>query len=112
MLADNVRRLERTMLAAQAAGYNGVVLDDYKFQILDSLDASYFRNLEHLHNVAGTLGLDLYPLVARFGYSNGLLSHDPNLAEGVPAIRAPLRVQNGAATLVAAPRCNWMPIRW
>ncbi len=28
MVADNVRRLERTMRQARAAGYNGVVLDD------------------------------------------------------------------------------------
>ncbi len=103
MLADNVRRLERTMHDARAAGYNGIVLDDYKFQILDSLAPGYFRNLASLKNSAAKLGLDLYPSVARFGYSNGILSHDPNLAEGVQVVRAPLRAQNGAATLVAAP---------
>lgn len=89
MVPDNVRRLERTMRQAKAAGYNGVVLDDFKFQILDRVEPEYYRNLETLRSAAAKLDIDLYPMVARIGYSNGILTHDPNLAEGLPVIRAP-----------------------
>src|ERR1700730_1032811 len=41
MVPDNVRRLEHTMRQAKAAGYNCVVLDDFKFQILDRVDSGY-----------------------------------------------------------------------
>jgi hypothetical protein len=103
MLPDNLRRLERTMRQAKAAGYNGVVLDDYKFQILDRTSALYFRHLEEIRRTAAELKMDLYPMVVRFGYPNGLLAHDPNLAEGVPVVRAPYRVRDGYVVLLAAP---------
>jgi len=96
-----VRKLERTLRMAKAAGYNGVVLDDYKFQILDRLSPEYFRHLEEIKTTARGLEMDLYPLVARFGYSNGLLAHDPNLAEGLPVIRAPYQMHGNYATLRA-----------
>jgi len=101
MVDDNVRRLETMMLRARDAGYNGIILDDYKFQILKELEPHYFHNLERVKESAAGLELDLFPVVARFGYSNGLLSNDPNLAEGVPVVRAPYRVRAGKATLVA-----------
>ena len=44
MVPDNVRRLERTMRQAKAAGYNGVVLQDFKFQILDRVVPQYHRH--------------------------------------------------------------------
>jgi len=103
MVPENVQRLERTMRQAKAAGYNGVVLDDFKFQILDRVEPEYYRNLETLRSAAAKLDLDLYPMVARFGYSNGILTHDPNLAEGLPVIRAPFRVLDGEAALVTDP---------
>ena len=103
MVPDNVRRLERTMRQAKAAGYNGVVLQDFKFQILDRVVPQYHRNLERLRDAAAELDLDLFPMVAIFGYSNGILTHDPNLAEGLPVIRAPFLMIDGEGTLVADP---------
>src|ERR1700683_4651781 len=103
MPAENVRRLARTMRQAKAAAYNGVVLDDYKFQILDRLSPGYFRHLEEVKRTAAELQIDLYPLVARFGYSNGLLAHDPNLAEGLPVVGAPYTMRDRYASLLAAP---------
>jgi hypothetical protein len=103
MVADNVRRLERTMRQAKAAGYNGVVLEDFKFQILDRVESEYYRNLETIRSFAAKLDMDLYPVVAIIGYSNGILTHDPNLAEGLPVIRAPFRVLDGEAALATDP---------
>ena len=103
MVQDNVQRLEGIMRQAKAAGYNGVVLQDFKFQILDIVVPQYHRNLERLRDAAAELDLDLYPMVAIFGNSNGILTHDPNLAEGLPVIRAPFRVIDGEAALVTDP---------
>ena len=103
MVPDNVRRLERTMRQARAAGYNGVVLEDFKFQILDRVEPEYYRNLEALRSAAAKVDMDLYPIVASIGYSNGILTHDPNLAEGLPVIRAPFRVLDGEAAQVTDP---------
>ena len=100
LVPDNVRRLERTMRQAKAAGYNGVVLEDFKFQILDRVEPEYYRHLETIRSFAAKLDMDLYPMVAIIGYSNGILTHDPNLAEGLPVIRAPFRVRDGEAALV------------
>jgi hypothetical protein len=103
IVAENVRRLAHTMHHAKAAGYNGIVLDDYKFQILDRLSPNYFRHLEEIKRTAAELQIALYPMVARFGYSNGLLAHDPNLAEGLPVVRAPYTMRDGYASLLAEP---------
>ena len=42
---QNVQQVLAIMRRAKAAGYNGVVLADYKFQILDRMPPGYFRNV-------------------------------------------------------------------
>jgi hypothetical protein len=103
MVPENVRKLQRIMLQAKALKYNGIVLDDFKFHILDRLEAEYFYNLEEVRRSAAEFDLDLYPVVATVGYSNGVLTHDPNQAEGVPVVRAPFLASNDEAALLAPP---------
>ncbi len=69
---------------AKQAGYNGVLLTDYKFNVLDRVVDRYFKNLAEFKRVADELELELIPAVAPFGYSSGILAHNPNLAEGLP----------------------------
>ena len=47
--------------------------------------------------------LELIPAVFSIGYSNGLLAHDPNLAEGLPVIDQPYVVKDGVAVLDSCP---------
>ncbi len=81
----NADRLIELMNRASKAGYNGVVLADYKLNILDRVPDHYFRNVARVRDAAKRAGIAIIPAVFPIGYSNGLLAHDPNLAEGLPA---------------------------
>jgi hypothetical protein len=91
------------MRRAKAAGYNGMVLADAKLQLLERLQPAYFRNVAVLKQTARELEFELIPMVCPIGYSSGILSHDPNLAEGLPVRDALFAVKEGAANLVADP---------
>ena len=78
-----------------AEGYNGVVFNDFKFMRWDSVPVAYRKNWQRLHDTCHQLKLDLIAGVMPMGYSNGLLSRDPNLAEGLPVRGASWVVRNG-----------------
>ncbi len=78
-----------------AEGYNGVVVTDYKFMRWDDLPARYAANVRRFREATRRLKLEVVAAVMPIGYSNGLLSRDPNLAEGLPVVRAPFVVRNG-----------------
>src|SRR5438067_2231938 len=69
---------------AGKAGYNGVVLADYKLNILGRMPNRYFKNVSRVKQAAAEAGIEIIPCVFPVGYSSGLLAHDPNLAEGLP----------------------------
>jgi hypothetical protein len=102
LVPGNVTKAQELMKRAKAAGYNGIVLADYKLNLLDRVDASYFANLAKVRDTARELGLDVYASVCPMGYSNGLLAHDPNLAEGLPVKDAPFVAKAGRAEPDAA----------
>ena len=99
LVDEGLQEAQKTMKDAAALGYNGVVLADYKLNVLDRVSPHYFENLNAFKNTARELGLKIYPTVCPMGYSNGLLAHDPNLAEGLPVRDAPFVVKNGRADL-------------
>src|SRR5262245_1280430 len=86
---DLVRLIER----AAGAGYNGVVLADYKLNILDRVPGHYFKNLGRVKEAARAAKVEIIPAVFPIGYSSGLLAQDPNLAEGLPVEDAPFVVK-------------------
>jgi hypothetical protein len=94
---ENLPELEALLRRAAKAGYNGVVLADYKLNVLDRVPDYYFDNARRFKKLADELGLEIIPAVAPFGYSEGILAHDPNLAEGLPARDMPLRVRGREA---------------
>lgn len=96
---ENVAKARDLMKRAKDAGYNGVVLADFKLQILDRVPDFYFPQAAEFKKTADELGLEIIPAVAPIGYSDGLLSHDPNLAEGLPARDVPFVVRGGVAVL-------------
>ena len=100
----NVPKAEEILRRAAKAGYNGVVLADYKLNILDRVPEHYFDHARQFKRIADELGLEVIPTVAPFGYSDGLLAHDPNLAEGIPVKDAPFVVKGGGDVMRAGPR--------
>jgi len=97
LVDKNTDKLLEIMKRAGAAGYNGIVLADYKFNILESMPDRYFRNLDRVKAKAKELGLELIPTCFPIGYSSGLLSHDQNLAAGLPVKDALFVVKGGIA---------------
>jgi hypothetical protein len=94
LLVDkNVDELIRLMERAGKAGYTGIVLADYKFNILGRMPDRYFQNVDRVKKAAAAHKLELIPCVFPIGYSDGLLTHDPNLAEGLPVKDAPFVVR-------------------
>ena len=83
-VAENVAEADALLRRAAKAGYNGVVLADYKLNILDRVPQHYFKHAAQIKQLCEELKLELIPTVAPIGYSDGLLAHDPNLAEGIP----------------------------
>ncbi|HZZ72930.1 MAG TPA: hypothetical protein VFE24_11815 [Pirellulales bacterium] len=96
---ENMPKVESILRRAAKAGYNGVVLADYKLNVLDRVTPDYFRNAEKFKALCKELSLEIIPTVMPFGYSDGLLAHDPNLAEGLPCRAVPFRAHEGVAVL-------------
>ena len=96
-------RLEALLRRARPLGFSHFVLADSKFARLDDLPAHYFTNLARIRAVARELDVELAPAVFPVGYSNDLLWHEPNLAEGLPVREALSVVSNGMASIVADP---------
>ena len=61
-----------------------------------SLIEAYHANLRSVLAHARSLGMQVVPGTADFGYSESILWHDPNLAEGLPVRDATFRVSGGA----------------
>ena len=91
---------------AKSAGYNGILMADYKFHVLDRVVDRYFKNIKTVRSLADELGLEIIPAVAPFGYSNGILSHNPNLAEELPVKELSMVVSKGVAIIDT----NWKPL--
>lgn len=82
---ENAGKVEALLRRAAKAGYTGALLADFKFNRLDDVPKNYFKNLARVKAVADELKLELVPAVCAVGYSSGILLHDPDLAEGIPA---------------------------
>ncbi|MBS1726558.1 MAG: hypothetical protein JST51_07535 [Armatimonadetes bacterium] len=94
-VADNALEVVHVMDRAHLAGYNGMVLTDSKFSHLDSVPDGYFANAAKVKAKAAEFGIEIIPVVADVGWSDGLLSHDVNLVEGQPVKKAPFVVEGG-----------------
>lgn len=99
LVVSEIQRVEALMNRAAPLGYTHFLIADSKFARLKQLDERYFANVEKLKATAQKLQLKIVPAVHPVGYSNELLSLNPNLAEGLPVIDAPFTVHNGAANI-------------
>lgn len=92
-VTENLPKIEAILRRAAKSGYNAVVLADYKLNVLNRVPDHYFKNAARFREICRELNLEIIPTVANFGYSSGILAHDPNLAEGLPARDAPFVVR-------------------
>jgi hypothetical protein len=99
----NIDKLEQLWRRAAAAGYNHVLLADSKFNRLPDMPKSYFRNCDRVKRIAQELHIQIVPAEFAIGYSNDLLSNDPNLAEGLPVKGTLFVVHDGQARCEADP---------
>ena len=106
LVNENVDKLDALWRRAAKVGYTHVLISDTKFCRLEEMPKEYFRNVERVKKLAAELKLELVPGVFPIGWSNGLLGHDPNLAEGLPVRDALFVVRNGEARLEADPPVN------
>jgi hypothetical protein len=97
----NVDELVTLLTRASKVGYTHVLLADAKFSRLDEMGAGYFRNVERVKKVAAENHLEVVPALFSVGYSNDLLSKDPNLVEGLPVRDALFVVKGGEARVEA-----------
>jgi hypothetical protein len=88
-------------------GYNGLVLADYKMNLLDQVQPNYFPNAKRVLEAAKEANIEVIPSIIPIGYSNGLLMHDTNLAEGMPVVNAPFVVKGREARLSHDPSLNF-----
>ena len=103
----NVDKLQQVWSRAARAGYTHVLVADSKLAKLGDLGdmtSKYTKNAERAKKVAADLKLTIIPAVFHIGYSNSMLWHDPNLAEGLPVKDALFVVgPGGGATLKPDP---------
>jgi hypothetical protein len=101
---SNIDKLDAMWRRAKAAGYTHVFIVDSKFSKLGDVPDHYFKHVERVKSIARELDLKLVPGVFPVGYSNDMLWHDPNLAEGLPVHDTPFVVgAGGVATVVRDP---------
>ncbi|MEO8351785.1 MAG: hypothetical protein ABI680_08635 [Chthoniobacteraceae bacterium] len=99
LVEENVARVEVLFQRVAAAGYTHVLLSDSKFARLGEMDERYFRNVERVKKAAAAARLEIVPALFPIGYSNDILSLDPNLIEAMPVRDLPMVVKGGVAQL-------------
>ena len=103
---ENVAKLRELWGRAARAGYTKILLADSKLAKLGDLGGAekrYSKNTELVKKIAEELKLEIVPALFHIGYSNSMLWHDPNLAEGLPVKDALFVVKGGEARLEADP---------
>lgn len=100
---ENADKVIGLLERASKAGYTHALVADSKFSRLATVTANYAPNVHKVKAAADRLHLEIVPAVFPVGYSNDLLFHDPNLAEGLPVRDAKFVIKHGVATIVADP---------
>lgn len=101
LVPAEVERTEELMERAGKAGYTHLLVADSKFSRLSQLDRRYFDHVDRIKRKAADLRMTLVPAVCSVGYSNDILSLDPNLAEALP-VRDALHVVRAGNAILAA----------
>ncbi len=102
-VAAETARVEGLLERAAKAGYTHALVQDSKFARLGTVTSEYGPNVAKVKATAARLKIECVPALFPVGYSNDILFHNPNLAEGLPVRDALFEVKNGVAEIVADP---------
>ncbi len=97
--------IEDTMAAHKL---NGLQQNDFKNNIYSVFEGSYppyFYNVDSLQAYSAERNVELIPGMFPIGWSEGILFHDPDLAEGIPAT-ASFLIQGDTGRLLGDPRVS------
>src|SRR5512140_870002 len=92
---DEIRAIART---AAGHGLNGMVLDA-GFDRIDLQLAGWFARAGEVARIVRDAGLEIVPALFSAGYGGSVISHDRNLAEGIPVRDSLFEVHSGEARL-------------
>ncbi len=95
LVDENVDRGISLLERAAKAGYTDVLITDSKFMRWDDMPQRYYDNLTRYREACRRVKIRCHAAVCPIGYSNDLLSRDPNLAEGQPVMDMPFTVKDG-----------------
>ena len=95
---SDVAEITRLLRTAGQHGFNGAVISS-GMDTLCRQSPDYFRRLNEVKQACETNRLELIPAIFSVGYGGGALSHDRNLAEGLPVVDAPFLAAAGMARL-------------
>lgn len=93
---SDVAAVTRVIEQGAKHGINGAVVS-FGLDTLCRKSPEFFRRLDEVKAVCDRSRVELIPAVFSVGYGSGALSHDRNLAEGLPVERAPFVVRGGEA---------------
>ena len=102
LVESEVEHCQALLRRAAKSGYTHCLITDSKFCRLNEMPDRYFKNANTVKTLARELNIELVPAVFPIGYSNDLLSQDPNLIEALPVHDLPMVVKNGKASVVDA----------
>jgi len=98
----DVEEIDQLARTASASGLNGMVLSA-GLDMLDLKDSEYLRRLELVKAIADEQGLEIIPAAFSVGYGGAVISHNRNLAAGLPVVDSPFLVSSGQAHLIPNP---------
>lgn len=79
---NNLRAISDTMSAYKL---NGLQNSDFKYSLLQLMGQLYFNNVDTLKRYIASRNIEMIPGIMDVGWSAGVLTTQPNLAEGLPA---------------------------
>lgn len=94
----NLEEMVRVLQQASKAGLNGAVAS-LSQDTLCKQPPDYFRRLAILREICQTNHLEFIPAIFSIGYGGGALTHNRNLAEGLPVKDAVFKVSGNTANL-------------
>jgi len=98
----DLESIEDTMAAHKL---NGLQQNDFKNNIYSVFEGSYpqyFYNVDSLQAYSAKSNVEIIPGVFPFGWSEGILFHDPDIAEGIPTTTSYL-IQSDTGILLTDP---------
>ncbi|MFC1537301.1 hypothetical protein ACFL4P_00575 [Gemmatimonadota bacterium] len=97
---QQVEEIRDLLVTAAEHGYTGIYLSS-GFDAIDLKPESWFVRIKQVKQLCDSLGLDLAPRTMDIGYNGALLSHNRNLAVGIPVKDALFVAKKGEAVHVS-----------